>query len=204
MPEPEIHWYINTGTEESPVWTEVAADECLYFTGPDTTPTYRDPVIAPLSGGKIAEELWKGAIPYANGVQCTTYDGTVNQNRNVLRILFLNYPTATPPELTAYDDSAQAAVRGTPTIEMLVGTTVTGGTSFLKAIETTDGTPPAGWTSLTDDEHDLCGDTDKIVCSAIANAGESKLFNIVCYVPSDASAGVTGHEPVITIQYTYT
>jgi hypothetical protein len=204
---PTITFYINSGTEEAPSWTEVTASMTFYFGGPGTTAGVLQPVTAPAAGTKIAEELW-GALTasYGSGVQCATYDGTVNTNQNVIRIYFADNPTSTAPILTAWDTTAHS----TTNYEMLAGTPGTSLSSWLKAIETTSGTPPAGWCTATTKIagastcNALCGDTNYVQCVTSALANTAKLFNLVSYVPSDASSGYTGHTPQLTCKYTYT
>lgn len=141
--------------------------------------------------------------------QCTTYDGTLNTNQNVLKITF-SEATSTAPILTAWDDSNLNSV----TNEILAGTSGTSNTSWLKAVETTSGAPGSSWTSSTvslDDNSNPAGGpnalkgNDRFVpCASTASAGSSKLFNIVCYVPSDANSGTSGHTFVLSIRYSYT
>lgn len=208
MAAPTVSWHINSGTEGVPTWTEVLATDAFYFTGPATTPTSADPVTAPASGAKLAEELWKGdASPYANGVQCTTYDGTVNTNQNLMRVYFADNPTSTPPELHAWDANDHTSADK----EILAGTVSTNNTSYIKAIETTDGAPGPGWcnettanTPASGGATGLRGDDGYITCSSAAIANSEKLFNLVCYVCAETGAGLTGHDPVLTVKYTYT
>jgi hypothetical protein len=177
----------------------------IYFTGPDTTSTSIDPVTAPVSGTKIAEELWFGTT--GSYMQCTTYTGTVNTNQNVLRVYFANNPTSTPPRLTYYDSTAHES---DPTDEIATGTAGTSNTGWIKAKETTDGSPGSGWCTATTGTSGgattncLDGDQRYVECASAASANTAKLFNIVCYVPSDASSGTAGHDGVLSIRYTYT
>jgi len=141
--------------------------------------------------------------------QCTTYDGTLNTNQNVLRIYFANYGTSTAPILTAWDDNNF----NTTDNEVLAGTSATSNTSWIKAVETTSGAPGASWTGSTvslangsnpvGGPNCLKGNTYYVPCASTASANSAKLFNIVWYVPSDASAGTTGHSCVLTIRYCY-
>jgi hypothetical protein len=212
MAAPTVHFYINVNTEASPTWTEIVTSDVIKPTGPDTTasPESYDPVTAPGSGCKIAEELWiddasAASAPWA--FQCATYDGTINTAQNVFRIFFETNPTSTAPILTAYDTSAHAA---DPAKEICTGTTTTGSTGFLKAIETTGGQPGASWATCgtasagASTTNCLDGDQRYVQCAAAASANTQKLFNLVCYVPDDAGAGTTGHDPVVTCKYTYT
>lgn len=203
MPAPTVTIYLNTGTEAAPVWTEVLSTHTVYFAGPNTISSVIDPVVKPSTGCKVAEQLWFGVTTYT---KCTTYDGTVNVLINILRVLFATNPTATAPILTAYDSSTAR----TATKEMLAGTPGTSNKSFLKAKETTGGVPAANWATCglgvagSVDPNDLKGDTDYVQCASAAAAGADKKFNIVCFVPSDAGTGTTGHDPVISVKYTYT
>lgn len=212
MAAPTVHFYINTNTEGSPAWTEILSADIIKPTGPDTnatTETY-DPVTAPGSSCAIADELWidddsAGSAPWA--FECTTYDGTVNTAQNVFRIFFETNATSTAPILTAYDTSAHAA---DPSKEICAGTTTTGDTGFIKAIETTGGQPGSAWTTCGTGSggaattNCLDGDQRYVQCAAAAGADSQKLFNMVIYVPDDAASGTTGHDPVLTCKYTYT
>jgi hypothetical protein len=205
MAAPTVTIYLNTGTEASPTWTEVTSSHTIYFTGPDTTSTSIDPVTAPVSGTKIAEELWFGSS--GSYTQCTTYTGAVNTNQNVLRVYFANNPTSTPPRLTYYDDTNHGS---DPSDEIAAGTAGTGNTGWIKATETTSGAPPSNWCTATTGSSGgattncLDGDQRYVECASAASANTAKLFNIVCYVPSDASSGTAGHDGVLSVRYTYT
>lgn len=213
MAAPTVHFYINTNTEGSPTWTEILAADVIMPTGPDTTadPEFYDPVTAPGSGCKIAEELWidddsASSAPYA--FECgTVYDGTVNTNQNVFRIFFETNPTSTAPILTAYDTSSHAA---DPAKEICTGTTTSNSAGWIKAIETTASAPGASWctcgTTSAGGASTNCLDGDQryVVCASAASANSAKLFNFVVYVPDDSGAGTTGHDPVMTCKYTYT
>ncbi len=207
MAAPTVTFYINSGTDVTPTWTEVTSSMAFYFGGPSTTGSSLDAVTAPASSTKVAEQLWGANYPtYGSGTKCATYDGTVNTNQNVLSILFATNPTATAPILTAWDTSAHSTVN----YEMLAGTAGTSNTSWLKAIETTSGAPGAAWCTATlatggaASPNALCGNTNYVQCAGAATANERKIFNFVCFVPSDASAGTTGHTPVLTCKYTFT
>lgn len=204
MAEPVITFSINNGTEGVPVWVTVTALQKYYFCGAGSGAVTCNNETRPAAGCIVVSELWKGDSPYGNGVQCTTYTGAVNTNRYVLKFN-LNVPAASNPELTAYDDVAAATAKGNcavQTKEMIVGTAGSTNFSWLKAYNTTAGAPPPGWTSCGDDVYDLCGNDHKIDFAGLA-AGDY-FFNIVCYLPSDSGAGTTGHDPVLTVQYTYT
>jgi len=204
---PTVTLYINSGTDLSPVWTEVTSSMAFYFGGPGTTASSLNSVTAPATGTKVAEQLWGANYPtYGSGTQCATYDGTVNTTSNVLSILFATNPTATAPILTSWDDTTHTTIAQ----EMLAGTTDTSSTSWLKAIETTGGAPSPAWCTATTvysgahNPNALAGNTNYVQCVSSATANERKRFNFVCFVPADASSGTTGHTPQLTVQYTYT
>ena len=204
MGQPTVSIYINTGTEASPTWTEVTSAKTIYFAGSGTSSTTYNAVIKPASGSKVAEELWIGDSPYANGQKCTTYDGTVNTNQNVLRVYFANYGTATAPILTAYDNTSHNSTN----VAILAGTTTSENKSLIKAVETTNGAPSANWCSITTGTaggasvNDLKGDTDYVVCSSAASANSHKLFNIVAFCPYDINVG--DYAVVLSVKYTWT
>ena len=207
MTAPTVTFWINTGTDLAPAWQEVTASMAFYFGGPATTGSALDPVTAPAIGVKVAEQLWGATYPgYGSGVQAALYDGTVNLNQNVMSIFFANNPTTTPPILTAWDDTSHSTVIQ----EMLAGTSETGNTSWLKAIETTAGAPIAPWCDEAtayagaNSPNALCGDTNYVQCASAAIANERKIFNFVCFVPATAAPGTTGHTPQLTCKYTYT
>ena len=207
MAAPTVTFRINTGTEGTPTWTTITSGKALYWTGPDTTASVKDPVQAPETGNKVAEEMWVGDYPtYASGVQCTTYDGTVNTNQNVLSIYFATNPTSTAPKLTAWDTSAHSTI----VKEALAGTSGSSNTSLIKAVETTAGAPGASWCTITTESaggastNALAGNDHYVQCASAATADSAKIFNIVLWIPSDIGAGTTGHDPVLTCQYTYT
>jgi len=205
MAPPTVTFYLNEGTEGSPTWAEVTSGETIYFTGPDTTGSSIDPVTAPTSGTKWAEELWHGSG--GSYTQCTTYTGTVNTNQNVFRIYFANNPTSTAPILTYYDDTSHGA---DPSDEIAAGTAGTSNTGWIKAIETTGGAPGAGWCTATTGTSGgattncLDGDQRYVQCASPASANSQKLFNMATYIPSDATSGTAGHDGVLSCKHTYT
>jgi len=212
MAAPTLHFYFNVNTEGSPTWTEILAADIIKPTGPDTNATTEvyDPVTAPGSGCKIAEELWvdddsAGSAPFA--FQNTAYDGTTADLQNIFRIFFATNATSTAPILTAYDTSAHAA---DPSKEICTGTTTSNSAGWIKATETTGASSGAAWTTCgttsagSADPNCLDGDQRYVTCAAAATADSQKLFNIVIYVPDDAGSGTTGHDPVLTCKYTYT
>ena len=206
MAAPIVTILYNDATEGAPNWVDIGVGDTIYFTGPDSTVASIDPVTAPVTGTKIAEELWIGASgTYA---ECdTVYDGTVNENQYVLQVYFEDNPTSTAPILTYYDSSAHGA---DPADEIAAGTADTSNTGWIKAIETTGGAPGAAWcaedtaTAGADDVNCLDGDQRYVQCAAVALADTAKYFNIVCYCPSDATAGTVGHDGVLSVRYTYT
>jgi len=213
MAEPAIYFQINSSGEGAPNWVDVTSAQRFYFTGPDTTTSVADPAPAPSSGRKIVEELWKGDSPYANGVKCYPYqysgqneppEGPDN-NRNILRILYSGNPITGQARLTAWDDSN----RNTTSTEILAGTAGFA-FSFLKAVETTNAAPGSGWASGglavsgAGSRNQLRGDANYVLTASSAAADQTQTFNIICYIPSDVSAGTGSHTPVITIRYPYT
>jgi hypothetical protein len=207
MTAPTVTFYINSGTDGAPSWTQVTSSMAFYFGGPNTTASSLDAVTAPASGTKVADTLWGANYPtYGSGTQCSTYTGAVNTNRNVVGILFATNPTSTAPILQSWDTTSHS----TTAYEMLAGTAGTSNTSWLKAYETTTGAPGSNWCTATtatagaNNPNALCGNTNYVQCATAATANETKTFNLVCWVPSDASAGTTGHTPQLTCKYTYT
>ena len=142
--------------------------------------------------------------------QCTTYDGTLNTNRNVLRVTVTGADCASKARLTAWDDTNH----NTTNKEILAGTTGSSNTPWLKAVDTTNGAPGTSWTNsditlanaANPDEgpNALKGDTYYVPTAATPTTGDSITYNVICYVPSDSGAGTTGHDPVYTFRYTYT
>jgi hypothetical protein len=212
MGNPTIRLYINSGTESTPIWTEVTSSKTIYYAGPDTTSSVLDPVTAPLSGTKWAEELWIGDYPYANGVQCGTFvaPDSATQYAKVLKFTFDTYGTSTAPILTSYKSSSD---RTTLTDEIFAGTPETSNTAWQKAIatgtESSPSVPPQNWATATTqtsgsaNPNSLKGDLSYVTHPVTPNAGDNILFAIACVVPSDAQAGTSGHTGVLTLKYTY-
>lgn len=209
MAAPEVSLYINTGSEGSPSWTEVATTDTMAFGGTNTTSGSIEKVTAPAAGLAVAPELWAGSVsswPAGTFNQCATY-GSVNTNQYVLKVSFATNPTSTAPILTYYDDVDHGA---DPDDEMATGTSGTNNTGFLKAIETTDGQPAASWCSGTTGVagastiNCLDGDQSFVQCAAAATAGADKYFNMCGWLPSDATAGTAEHDGVLSVKYTHT
>lgn len=57
---PTVTWAFNTGTEGVPVWTTFATTHKMYFTGSGSTTSTIEPVVQPITGTKVCEELWFG------------------------------------------------------------------------------------------------------------------------------------------------
>ena len=211
MASPTLNWYINTGTEGSPVWgTEITGSKVIYFAGPDTTASVLDPVTAPASSTKFPEEMWVGDSPFASGVQASLYEQDISAatNTNVFAITFSTNPTSTAPVLTAWDTSAHA----TTAKELLAGTTLVAEcllrghiTSSNVATGAGAGSIAAGWKTqiTTTDTYKLEGDTFFQTASSAIDAGNQLRFLLSAFVPSDITAGTTGHDPVITCRFTF-
>lgn len=206
---PTILWEFNKGTEGSASWSGIASTDWFYFAGGDTTSAALDAIDPPTTVNYTwAPELWIGdQTTYGNGSECTTYDhpSEASPNANVMRITFQNEATSTAPKLTAWDTTAHTTVAN----EILAGTTHTGGESWLKARETTDGAPAQNWcnnsTAVANPTitNALEGNEHYVTCAAAAASNGTKLFNLACAIPSDATAGGTGHTWVYTLKYTY-
>jgi len=211
MAQPNVKLYINTGTEETPVWTEVDDSEELFFTGSKTTSGVIDKVMAPKSLTKFPEQLWKGdSETYGNGIKCTTYeqDITVATNTNILAFQFDDNPTSTAPILTAWDDTNYNSTD----YELLSGTTNYPDCLLRGHITASDVLPSASigslngnWKtqSITTDTYKLEGDTHKQIANSSISTGNQLRFIISCYIPFDIAEGTNGHNPIIACKYTY-
>ena len=127
-------------------------------------------------------------------------------------VMAIKFSTAvTGGRLTAWDDISRTSTSK----EILNGTTEmgTGNNSWLRAgVTATDVTEGAGAGSLpsgfntqvkTTTTFQLKGDARYVTFNAVS-AGNQVRFVVAFYIPSDAGAGTTGHDPVFTCRYTYT
>jgi len=212
MAAPTVTLRMNTGTEGVPVWTEVTAANYVYFAGPATTAGSLDSITRPGAGTVFPDELWKGDGPgYGSGVQCTTYeqDITTAVNTNVLAVQFDANPTSTAPSITCWDDNTHL----TTAKEALAGTAGTPDCLVRGVITASDvlpaagaGTLPAGWGTQTTatDTYKMEGSTFYQTAASAITAGNQVRFVMTTYIPSDSQSSSTGHDPVITVEYTYT
>ncbi|MHA1408900.1 MAG: hypothetical protein ACTSQY_01030 [Candidatus Odinarchaeia archaeon] len=142
-----IEIYINVGTDASPEYVLLSDQDGTYkklwLCGAGSTKSSRVVPEIPGSGSTIVPELWVADDPYANGQKVNNYDGTVNTNQYILKIVVGSCIACV---LAVYDDNTH----GSATADMLIGTTTSSNTSLFKAIDTTSGAPGAGWTSVTD------------------------------------------------------
>jgi hypothetical protein len=217
MAAPTITWTIySTAT-----WYDIGGSDTIKFTGPDTVAdTSWDPVTAPASGYKVADELWLDAstdrqsTQYEGGGATAAYSASPNwtlNNDDYMAIEITVNPETSAGNLTAWDTSAHS----THTSEIL--NDMNGNNySWLRAEFTennvTIDTAPdnnedsAGYKAQTDatTTYQLKGDTYSIDAAGACTAGNANYFMIHCFVPHDASAGTTGHTPVLTYTYYYT
>jgi len=144
----------------------------------------------------------------ATYTQVTTYEQDISTavNTNVGAIQFSE--AITGGRLTAWDDSNHNSTNK----EILAGTTGTSNNSWLRAGITAEnvspsegaGSLPSGWKTqtVTDTTFQLKGDTYYQTFGAIS-AGNQVRFVITCFIPYDTSSGTAGHNPVLTVRYTY-
>ena len=150
-------------------------------------------------------------MAYGNGVQVLSYhlptDAT--QRGKVLKITNTE-ALSTAPKLEAWDDNSHS----TTAKEILAGTTGTGNTSFIKAYnsgtEASNTAPSQNWCTNTTatggsaNPNALKGTTNYVTADSTPGASGNTTWAIACCIPSDASAGETGHTGVLTYEYTYT
>lgn len=217
MAEPTIQLELNDGVEATPVWAAILT--AARWVGPDASAgALTDPFVAPIGDGDDAffdaaaspndGELWHDK---ATDEQITVAGR--NTNRNTLRALETGATdgTADPPELTAYDDAADASNRTNPTVWLLVGTAGSSSISVIRAVETTVAAGGAGWTAQVHDtapgggtsgEH-LDGDQagQKEICATVLAASGNKTFQLAACAPHDSTSGETTF--VYAFQYTF-
>lgn len=213
MAEPTIVFQVNEGSEGVPTW--VTLDLAFRWTGPggigdpfpapvlDATDAFFDNAASPNDG-----EFWHDKT--AADVQVD--EAGRNTNQNVMRLLETGGTdgTADPPELSAFDDATDAANRTDPSIGILTGTAGSSSISYQRAIETTAGAPPAGWTTQVHDAdpspngNQLDGNKtgEKVVCATALAASGNKTFNVAACAAHDAPPGLTPF--VYALMYTYT
>lgn len=210
MAEPTIQIEVNEGTEGAPTWA--AIDTALRITGPDGI---GDPWPAPADDGVDAfadneaspphdGEFWHEA---AADAQVTVAGRTTNQNVLRANETGASDGTADPPELTAYDDAADAGSRTAPTAWILVGTAGSSNVGLVRGAETEGGAPGTDWENQTHDAAPsegsvLEGDVTKEAAPSALSADGDTRWNVAVANPHDATPGETTF--VWTVQYTYT
>lgn len=147
----------------------------------------------------------------ATYTQVETYEQDISgaTNTNVGAIQF-SEATSTAPRLTSWDTTGHSSTNK----EILDGTTGTGGEAWLRGgITASNVTPgagagslPAGWTTqlVSTETYQIKGDEHYQTAASAIDSGSQVRFVITAFVPSDAGAGTTGHDPVLTARYTYT
>ena len=219
MAEPTISIQVNTGSEVTPSWVNVATAIRWVGAGAsagslsvphpapplDATDSFFDDAAAPNDG-----TCW-----HDTGTDLQVTVAGRNTNDNVVRALETGASDATSdaPEFTAYDDATDAGNRTAPTVWILAGTSGSSNVSLVRAVNTTNVSPGGAWTGqthaadpgtgLSDAPADLDGDTanSKVVCTTVLAASGNKTFNIAVAAPHDATAGLTTW--VYALQYTY-
>ena len=222
MAAPTIVWYINTSSNDTPSWTTIGGSDTIRFTGPDTVADSSfDPVTAPTSGYKVAEELWLDATSDA---QCGRYQGggatasygsapswSLTNTGDYIAIQAQTNPETAAGNLTAWDTASHST-----TAKEILNDMNGSAYSWLRAGETANNVShsasssgsslPSGYSTQTDatTTFQLKGSTYSITNSAACSADNETRYIIHCFVPHDASAGTSGHDPVLTYTYYYT
>ena len=217
MAEPTITWTIyNTAT-----WYDIGGGDTIKFTGPDTVAdTSWDEVTRPASGYKVADELWLDAASdristqYEGGGAAGVYTAAPawtlnNDDYMAIEVTVANETSA--GNLTAWDTSGHS----TTAKEILAGTTNMAH-SWLRAEFTQNNvaidTAPdnaddsVGYKAQTDvlTTYQLQGSTYSQDAAGACTAGNANYFMMHCFVPNDAVASTTCHEPVVTYTYYWT
>lgn len=214
MAEPTIIFEVNEGTEGAPVWAAITT--AIRWVGPDAiVGDLTDPFPAPVLDATDAffdnaaapndGEFWHDAVA---DVQLD--EAGRNANRNVTRVRETGGtdPTADPPELSAFDDAADAANRTDPTVWLLVGTAGTSNVSTMRAGETTAASVGGNWNTQVHDVaptggNPLDGDKagEKVVLAAILAASGNATFQYAACAPHDSTSGLTAF--VYALMYTF-
>lgn len=215
MAAPTIVFHINNSATTTPSWQVIGAGDVITFTGSGDV---GDPVTAPASGYSVADELWLDAatdyqcLRYEGGGATAAYSASPNwslTNDDYLAIQATVNPETSAGKLTHWDTSAHS----TTAKEILAGTTNMA-YNWLRAGETQSNVThaltstnslPAGYATQTDvtSTFQFDGATQLTFTSACSAANENRII-YHCFVPDDAGAGTTGHDPVMTYTYYYT
>lgn len=150
-------------------------------------------------------------MAYGNGVQVLSYHVPTESTQRGKALKITNSTAlSTAPKLEAWDDNSHS----TTAKEILAGTTGTGNTSFIKAYNSgteASNTPPSqNWcanntaTAGSANPNALKGTTNYVTANSTPGANGDTTWALACCIPSDASAGETGHTGVLTYEYTYT
>jgi len=209
MGQPVVTIYINTGTEGTPVWTEITSKASLFLTGPASSFGYGDNIDVPRTSFNVGEEAWLSKeLYYVSGTQSSvfTIPSSATQNQNVIKVTFADYDTTNAPKLKAWDDSGADS----NTKKIFAGTTTSSSSSLLKATETTGGAAAQNWCTITTETagaattNSLKGSTNYVQCSAVASADTSKYFNLALFSPNDlVTLKNTDFNIYLQIEYDY-
>lgn len=191
--------FANRGSDSVVDWYELSDQDCVFFTGADSTDSIAKPIIKPEAGYVWNEQLWVSSANYLDAVQVSNWKkpSAVLQSGLVFKAVF-EHDLISAPNLSAYDD------RGYSTWEKLclAGTKISKFTSLIKAYitgkEEAFATPSPNWAYIDTakignaNPNALCGNESFVVVPFVPKAGENFVFTYAIAIPSDAEYGRDG------------
>lgn len=206
--------YGNTGTEVTPIWTEITDTARLWFTGLGSTAGLSKPVIRPSNGFAYNEEWWIAPEVYAGAQKINwTKPSAATQLGKIFKVVFTE-SLVSAPFITAFDDAADGNVVQTYIKDILSGTEETNWTGMIKCFCTNKesvNTPPAvGWATQktgsagSANPNALQGTSQLVTVPFIPTVGGDFTFTLAVTIPSDAQGGkVDIYDPILTIVFVH-